>query len=179
MGNFDVFGFVCLIKPLNKQSVVIWDALAFMQCHCNEFSVSRVHYNPVLVSIKIAHNIAPNVHAADGKNKYMYIVSGTTAYHDSIIMWIKASLWPEMSFHKFKCVKNTSVYVLTHWGRETHICVGNLTIIDSDNGLSPGQRQAIIWTNSGLFLIGPLGTYFNAFIKRGGWSRVLAQLKLW
>ena len=27
--------------------------------------------------------------------------------------------------------------VLTHWGRVTHICVGNLTIIGSDNGLSP------------------------------------------
>ena len=26
---------------------------------------------------------------------------------------------------------------LTHWGRVTHICVGNLTIIGSDNGLSP------------------------------------------
>ena len=28
----------------------------------------------------------------------------------------------------------------------------------SVNGLSPGQRQAIIWTNVGLLLIGPLGT---------------------
>ena len=32
---------------------------------------------------------------------------------------------------------------LTHWGRVTHICIGNLTIIGSDNGLSPGRRQAI------------------------------------
>ena len=29
----------------------------------------------------------------------------------------------------------------------THICVSKLTIIGSDNGLSPGRRQAIIWTN--------------------------------
>ena len=36
---------------------------------------------------------------------------------------------------------------LTHWGRMTHICIGNLTIIGSDNGLSPGWRQSIIWTN--------------------------------
>ena len=34
--------------------------------------------------------------------------------------------------------------VLTHWGRVTHMCVGNVTIIGSDNGLSPGRRQAII-----------------------------------
>ena len=47
---------------------------------------------------------------------------------------------------------------LTHWGRVTHICVNKLTIISSDNGLSPGRRQAIIWTNAGILLIGPLGT---------------------
>ena len=47
---------------------------------------------------------------------------------------------------------------LTHWGRVTHICVGNLTIIGSENGLSPGRRQAIIQTNAGRLLIVPLGT---------------------
>ena len=36
--------------------------------------------------------------------------------------------------------------MLTHWGRVTHICVGKLTIISTDNGLSPERRQAIIWT---------------------------------
>ena len=46
----------------------------------------------------------------------------------------------------------------THWGRVTHICVTNLTTIGSDNGLSPGRRQAIIWTNAGTFSIVPLGT---------------------
>ena len=39
----------------------------------------------------------------------------------------------------------------------THIWVSKLTIISSDNGLSPGRRQAIIWTNAGILLIGPLG----------------------
>ena len=43
----------------------------------------------------------------------------------------------------------------------THIGVGNLTIIGSDNGLSPGRRQAIIWTNAGILLIGPLVTNFS------------------
>ena len=36
------------------------------------------------------------------------------------------------------------------------MCVSNLTIIASDNGLSPARRQAIIWTNAGILLIGPL-----------------------
>ena len=49
---------------------------------------------------------------------------------------------------------------LIHCGRVTHICVVKLTIIGSDNGLSPGRRQAIIWTNDGILLIGPLGTNF-------------------
>ena len=53
---------------------------------------------------------------------------------------------------------------LTHWGRMTHICVSNLTIIVSDNGLSPGRRQAIIWTNAGIWLIGPLGINFSEIL---------------
>ena len=50
---------------------------------------------------------------------------------------------------------------LTHWGRVTHICVSKLTSVGSDNGLSPGRRQAIIWTSAGILLIGPLGTNFR------------------
>ena len=50
---------------------------------------------------------------------------------------------------------------LTHWGRVTHICVSKLTIIGSGNGLSPGRRWAIIWTNDGILPIGPLGTNFS------------------
>ena len=42
----------------------------------------------------------------------------------------------------------------------THICVSKLTTIGSDNGLLPDRRQAIIWTNAGILLIGPLGTNF-------------------
>ena len=53
---------------------------------------------------------------------------------------------------------------LTHWGRVTHISVGNLTIIGADNGLAPGRPQAIIQTNAGIFLIGPLGTNFSEIL---------------
>ena len=55
---------------------------------------------------------------------------------------------------------------LTHWGRVIHICVGNLVIIGSDNGLSPRRRQAIIWTNVGILLIRPLGTNFSEILIR-------------
>ena len=53
---------------------------------------------------------------------------------------------------------------LTHWGRVTHICISDLTSIGSDNGLSPGRRQAIIRTNAGILLIRPLGTSFSEFL---------------
>ena len=59
---------------------------------------------------------------------------------------------------------NLSNSQLTHWGRVTHICVSKLSIIGSDNGLSPDRRQAIILTNAGILLIGPLGTDFSEIL---------------
>ena len=47
----------------------------------------------------------------------------------------------------------------------TNIGVGKLTIIGSDNGLSPGRRQAIIWTNGGRLLIRTLGTNFSEILS--------------
>ena len=46
----------------------------------------------------------------------------------------------------------------------THICVHKFTIIGSDNGLSPGRRQAIIWTNAGILLTGHLGAKFSEIL---------------
>ena len=62
------------------------------------------------------------------------------------------------------CDISVVAVVLTRWGRVTHIYVGKLTIIGSDNGLSPGGRQAIIRTNAGISLIGPLGTNFSEIL---------------
>ena len=45
-----------------------------------------------------------------------------------------------------------------------HICVSKLSIIGSNNGLSPDQCQAIIWTNDGILLIGSLGTNFSEIL---------------
>ena len=50
---------------------------------------------------------------------------------------------------------------LTQWCRVTHICIAKLTIIGSDNGLSPGRRQAIMWANDWILSIGPLATNSN------------------
>ena len=48
----------------------------------------------------------------------------------------------------------------------THICVSKSTIIGSDNGLSPGRRQAIIWTNAGILLIRTLATNFSKILGK-------------
>ena len=76
--------------------------------------------------------------------------------------------WEHLLFNKsgatcsfIPVADHKDVVTLTHWGRVTHICVSKLTIIGSDNGLSPGRCQAIIWNNTGLLLIEPLGTNFS------------------
>ena len=60
-----------------------------------------------------------------------------------------------------------------------HICVSKLTIFGADNALSPGRHQAIIWTNAGILLIGPLGTDFSEIlIEFSIFLFKLVQLKL-
>ena len=81
--------------------------------------------------------------------------------------------WNMMTYKQDHQLSRESLQILSRffesdnhplWGRVTHICVGKLTIIGSDNGLSPERRQAIIWTNAGILLIGPLGTNFSEIL---------------
>ena len=79
--------------------------------------------------------------------------------------------WRYLYWNNTRIARGTTdgLYVfLTHWGRVTHICVSKLTNIGSDNGsdngLSPGRRQAIIWTIAGILLIRPLGTNFSEIV---------------
>ena len=65
---------------------------------------------------------------------------------------------------KVALLPDWNCFSLTHWGRMTHICVSNLTIIGPDNGLSPGRRQAFIWTNARILLIGPWGRNFSEIL---------------
>ena len=41
------------------------------------------------------------------------------------------------------------------------MCVDNLISIGLDNGLALGRRQAVIRTNAGIVLTGPMGTNFS------------------
>ena len=64
---------------------------------------------------------------------------------------------------------------LTHWGRVMHIWVSKHTNNGSDNGSSPGRRQAIIWTNAGILLMGPFGI-LNIFIKKDAFQNVVWKM---
>ena len=59
-----------------------------------------------------------------------------------------------------------SIVYLNHWGRVTHICVSKINTIGSDNGLSPGRCQAIIWINPGILLMRTLGTNLNEVVSK-------------
>ena len=66
----------------------------------------------------------------------------------------------------------------------THACVSKQIIIGSDNGLSPGRRQAIIWTNDGILLTWLLGTQtsvkieskFTHFIQENAFENVVWEM---
>ena len=80
---------------------------------------------------------------------------------------------------KGEVLVNLCVSTLINWGWVTHICVGNLTIIGSDNYLSPGRCHAIIWTDAGILLIWPSETDFNEIlIKNHTFSFKTIYLKM-
>ena len=94
-----------------------------------------------------------SVYINGAKNAFMYALgfraNSFTAIDDDVTIWKRFPPY---------CT------LLTHWGRVTHICVSKLTIIGSDNGLSPGRHQAIIWTNAAILSIRPLGTNFSEIL---------------
>ena len=125
----------------------------YMESHlcCQNFRANNLEYKGNCMKIIIYY--MPGFYGT-------YIFSGVT--HISINR-------PYSPNGSFDVVQNgrgsiAPLWGLAHWGRVTYICVGKLTIIGSDNGLSPGPRQAIIWTNAGMLLIGPLGTNFSEIL---------------
>ena len=84
------------------------------------------------------------------------LLSGNTQFGSKLAIFACVTL--KFDEKPWKTLGHLFYTTLTHWGQVTHICVVKLTITASDNGLSPERHQAIIWTNAGILLIGPLGT---------------------
>ena len=123
-----------------------------------------VRNDPFHHKIHIQHNHSPQINSIS-----MLSVTKLMCYAHFFVLIqtlrILFGLYSKSGIYHPTCPKNWIAagitHHLTHWGRVTHICVGKLTIIGSDNGLSPERRQAIIWTNAGIFFIRPLGTNFS------------------
>ena len=89
-----------------------------------------------------------------------------------ILIYIKTFCWSSCIWKchlpKWKpscpCLNVLNKMLFSHWGPVTHLCITKSIIIGSNNGLSPGQRQAIIWTNDGILLIWPLGINFTEML---------------
>ena len=98
---------------------------------------------------------------------YFTMLSATRYMADN--WWIIFSVVMEIFYELIHDILITAVYswkkaCLTHQGWVTHICVSEIIIVGSDNGLSPGRRQVIIWTNAGILLIEPMRINFNEIL---------------
>ena len=77
-------------------------------------------------------------------------------------------------------MRQQTLLILTQWGWVTHICVANPNIIDSDDGLSSGRCQAIIWISAGILLIGNKFQWNlnrnHIFIQENGFQNVIWKM---
>ena len=136
--SFDVLVDVCLNKRLSKHSRSWWfeTQLRPLWRHCNE------HRPMILQSPKMIRSVAALISLLSEEANQFCVTP----------FWL----------HNTKVLPSP---LLIHWRRVTHIiCVSKLTIIGSDNGLSPGRCQAIIWTTARILLTWPLGTNFNEML---------------
>ena len=102
--------------------------------------MSRLHCEYVCIYIHVYVNVT--VHAM-----LYYVLSYRYCFYCTFVLLSQQWLNKDAQ----------SIYIYIY----IYIRVSKLTIIGSDNGLSPGQRQAIIWTNAEIHLMGPLGTNFS------------------
>ena len=126
-------------------------------------SISLLEGRQVYVTSICMHKATALNYSQSFKFSSMPLIDHRTIF--IILWWLK-----EYHYAFLKLLANVEVLVgyqttvLTHWGRMTHICVSEVTSIGSDNGSSPGQRQGIIWTNTAILIIGPMGTNFSEIL---------------
>ena len=128
--------------------------------------VSAIHFMKLLILntiYKYSHKIWWTLASALDLMTCLY--SHTSSYKPSVHSFSLPAYWDATSdISSASSYLRLWCFALTHWGRVTHICVDNLTVTGSDNGLSPGRHQAIIRTNDGILLMRPSGTNFSEVI---------------
>ena len=87
-------------------------------------------------------------------------------FHDSYLLkniseLMMANPHNSLSVQRMHLCTDNELCGLTHWGRMAHIYATKYNIIGSDNRLSPGRHQVIIWTNDRMLLIWLSGSNFD------------------
>ena len=122
----------------------------------NLFDLHFPHYWPFVRGIHWLH-LTKGWHC--GASMFPYLLGSTCCWTNC---WVAGDL--RCHYAHVSSLWWVPSPVLTHWGRVTHVCVNKLPILGSDNGLSPGRRQAIIWTKDGILLIWPSETNFSEIL---------------
>ena len=153
---------LCNVMLLSVPTGFMWSVYSTLQ---GPFSISKCHLTSMgntILEIKIMLQLSylQNEISHIGKTKSSYCIRANCIQYNvwTFIQWY--SVMMILCNMQFDAV----MQFLPYWGWVMHICVGNLTIIGSDNGLSPGRRQTIFWINAGILLIGPLGTNFSEIL---------------
>ena len=81
-----------------------------------------------------------------------------------LLMFTDKGRQVKIIFGFFRLLCDAMFIRLTHWGRVKHIGVSNLITIGSDNDVSPGRGQTIVWTNAGIVSIGSGGIHFSEIL---------------
>ena len=140
----DLYVYVCVTVPRGEHIISTLSNNASYDCLSGKlWYLQRIQSSPVMMW----SNIMDCHIQHSGDKKHRNIGHTLNSYPSSFISKLLHA-----------CLAGVTNGQLTHWGRATHIWVGDLIITGSDNGLSPGWCQAIIWSNAGILLIGPLGT---------------------
>ena len=95
--------------------------------------------------------------------QHCYLVKDLVAYNQAKFHHPTTFSWRDIAFRIWclPCNSHFSKWPKTFLGG---VCASKITTIGWDTGLSPGQRQAIAWTNAGILLIGLLGINFNKIL---------------
>ena len=147
----------------NDLSPVQCQAITWTNTDISNIQPIKTNFSEVLITIKTFSFMKMHLKVSSATGQPYCL--GLTLLMMKNYLLLQWSYLNNRHYHR-NCTQSgwVEAIMLNHWGRVTHICIGKLTIIGSDNGLSPGRRQAIIWTNAGILLIEPLGTSFSEIL---------------
>ena len=99
------------------------------------------------------------------------VVKFVDIFLQKISSWLKCFHFEPVVLHLASCLSKVQMtshhWLMTAITPKSLLLIGlnwwspsisKLNVIGWDNGLSPGRRQAIMWTSAGILLIGPLET---------------------